>query len=241
MSLRQDKLRSLRLFLTAEYGCNYLPGRLARNLVADPGAVNNAAYGQLIQLGFRRSGSHVYRPHCIQCSQCLSLRIPVQRFQPNRSQQRTWKKNQDLTVRRLKCQFRHDHYRLFECYVKSRHPKGGMDDTHPESYFSFITAPWSHTFFYEFRLDSRLLAVAVADPLDNGLSAVYTFFDPDESARSLGTYAILWQIADLKRLNLDWVYLGYWIQGCGKMTYKANFNPHEVFMAGRWITPASPH
>lgn len=235
MSIRQDKLCSLRLFLTADHPCNYLSGQWARNLVVEPGTMENGVYGQLIELGFRRSGSHVYRPHCAQCGECLSLRISVAKFRPNRSQQRTWNKNRDLTVSCLKACFRLEHYALFERYVKSRHTNGGMDDTTAQDYQAFLASYWSHTLLYEFRLDSRLLAVAAVDRLDSGLSAVYTFFDPAESARSLGTYAILRQLAEAKQLGVDWVYLGYWVRDCGKMAYKANFNPFETFVAGRWI------
>lgn len=235
MNARLDSLRSLRLLLSAEHNCSYLPGRPARHLVADPLVVDNQVYSQLATLGFRRSGDHVYRPHCRGCKACLSLRIPVRDFQPNRSQRRTWNRNRDLQVRCLKPVFDFEHYQLFSRYLQARHPGGGMDDSSPESYLSFITAGWSDTLLYEFRRGDRLLAVAIVDRLDNGLSAVYTFFDPTETARGLGTYAILWQLADARRQELEWVYLGYWVQECHKMAYKANFRPHQVFVGGGWI------
>lgn len=235
MTSYQNGLNALQLFLTSEYNCSYLPKRQARNLVADPLMIDNRIYTQLADLGFRRSGGHVYRPHCHGCQACLSLRIPVGYFRPNRSQRRTWKKNQALQSRCLPVRFEADHYHLFERYVKWRHPDGGMDDTTAESYLSFIQAPWSKTYLYELRLESTLLAVAVTDRLDNGLSAVYTFFDPSEQTRGLGTYAILWQIEEAKRLGLTWLYLGYWLKNCAKMSYKKNFYPHEIFVDGRWI------
>lgn len=240
MTAYQDALHSLQLFLTSEYGCSYLTGQIARNLVVDPLAIDNTVYARLAELGFRRSGGHIYRPHCHACRACLSLRIPVQRFRPNRSQRRTWSRNQDLQSRWLPVRFEAEHYHLFERYIKSRHRNGGMDNTTAESYLSFIHAPWSETFLCELRLQTKLVAVAVVDRLDNGLSAVYTFFDPDETARSLGTYAILWQIAEAERLGLSWLYLGYWVENCGKMNYKARFQPHEVFFEGRWMVPPSP-
>jgi arginyl-tRNA--protein-N-Asp/Glu arginylyltransferase len=236
MNLHLDSLYTLRLFLTAEQACNYLPGRPARQLVVDPLTVDKHLYSHLATLGFRRSGDHVYRPHCAHCKACLSLRIPVQAFQADRSQRRAWNNNRDLQVRCLEPGFHAEHYRLFMRYLKSRHPHGGMDDGSPESYLTFISAGWSDTWLYEFRQATRLLAVAVTDRLDAGLSAVYTFFDPAEAARSLGTYAILWQIAEARRLELEWVYLGYWVQECLKMVYKANFRPHQVFIGGQWIT-----
>ncbi len=234
MGLRQDRLRTLRLYLTVEHPCGYLDGRAARNVVADPRVMDNGLYAQLARLGFRRSGEHVYRPHCLGCGECLSLRIPAGRFRPNRTQVRTARANADLRVSCRQPGFSQEHYRLFERYLKHRHPNGGMDNPTPESYLSFITARWSDTRLYEFRQEKALLGVAVVDHLEDGLSAVYTFFDPQAGRRSLGTYAILWQIGEAARLGLDWVYLGYWIRHCQKMAYKAGFRPHEVFIDGRW-------
>jgi arginine-tRNA-protein transferase len=229
-----SKQLDLRLFVTGEYHCSYLPKRWARNLVVDPLAVSNGLYSRLTDQGFRRSGDHLYRPHCMRCSECVSLRVPVATFQPNRIQRRTWRKNRGLRVTGVDCRFEKEHFELFERYLDGRHPNGGMDDMTPDNYLFFIAAHWSHTRLYEFRQDGRLLAVAVSDRLSRGLSAVYTFFDPRQRNRSLGVYAILWQIAEAKRLGLDWVYLGYWIRECEKMSYKVNFKPCEVFKAGVW-------
>lgn len=234
MGLRQDRLRTLRLYLTVEHACGYLEGRAARNLVADPRVIDNDLYAQLARLGFRRSGEHVYRPHCLGCSECLSLRIPVARFRPNRTQVRTARTNADLRVNCRRPVFSQEHFQLFGRYLRHRHPNGGMDNPTPESYLSFIAARWSDTRLYEFRQGQALLGVAVVDHLEDGLSAVYTFFDPQTERRSLGTYAILWQIGEAARLGLDWVYLGYWIRHCQKMAYKAGFRPHEIFIDGQW-------
>lgn len=236
MAAYPDKLAALRLYITVEHTCSYLPERTARNLVADPEVVDQDLYNQLARLGFRRSGGHIYRPHCTGCTACLSLRIPAQRFQPNRSQQRTWRKNQDLTVTERYCTLDPEHYRLFRQYLHSRHRGGGMDETSPANYLSFITSSWSDTRLYEFRSATQLIAVAVVDYLDDGLSAVYTFFEPEARQRGLGTYVILWQIAHAAQLGLDWVYLGYWIEQSEKMSYKAKFHPHEVYRAGRWLS-----
>lgn len=234
MSNPRDSLYDLRMFLTTDYSCSYLPGRRARNLVADPTVTDNPLYTQLAELGFRRSGEHVYRPHCRGCAACRSLRIPVERFRPNRSQGRLWKRNRDLRARARPAEFDSEHFELFARYIGNRHAGGGMDPASPENYWSFVTSRWCSTWLYEFRLDRALLAVAVVDRMDEGLSAVYTFFDPLHKARGLGTYAILWQIAEARRLGLPWVYLGYWIEQCGKMAYKARFNPHEIFVPERW-------
>lgn len=234
MASRRIEPERLRLFVTTEHRCNYLRGRVARNLVADPAAVDNRLYGSLAELGFRRSGSHVYRPHCTHCEACESIRLPVAAFRPDRSQRRTWKRNRDLDACVLRPHFDIAHYRLFRRYLRARHRDGGMDDTTPEHYLSFICSPWSDTRICQFSLNGRVLAVAVVDRLADALSAVYTFFEPDETRRSLGTYAILWQIDRARRLDLSWLYLGYAIQGCRKMTYKTAFYPHEVQVGGRW-------
>jgi arginine-tRNA-protein transferase len=234
MSNPRDSLNDLRMFLTTEYPCSYLLGRQARNLVADPVATDGRLYTQLAELGFRRSGDHVYRPHCRGCVSCRSLRIPVERFQPNRSQRRIWARNQDLRARVLEAAFQDEHFELFARYIEARHAGGGMDPASPENYWSFIASRWCPTWLLEFRHDQELLAVAVVDRLGNGLSSVYTFFDPLQEARGLGTHAILWQIAKARRLGLKWVYLGYWVERCGKMAYKSRFKPHEVFIAERW-------
>lgn len=219
--------------------CGYLPERQARNLVADPEVIDQPIYDRLARLGFRRSGDHVYRPHCPGCDACESLRIPVQRFTPNRSQRRIWQRNQDLHTEVVDCLFRDEHFALFSTYLKARHLGGGMDDTTPESYLDFITSPWSDTRLVEFRHQRQLLAVAVVDYLADGLSAVYTYFDPNQTRRSLGIQAILWQIYESQRLQLPWTYLGYWIANCEKMRYKADFVPHEVFRHGDWQSKPS--
>jgi arginine-tRNA-protein transferase len=232
----QGRFRTLNFVLTAGHPCSYLIGLQARNLVANPNTIDNSVYSHLIKRGFRRSGNYVYRPHCSGCTECLSLRIAAADFTPNRSQRRIWSKNSDLVVEVASSQFNSDHYKLLKRYLKIRHPDGGMDDTTPEGYLSFITSSWSDTYLCEFRLHKRLLAVAVTDRLEDGLSAVYTFFDPDEPSRSLGTYAILWQINQTRQQGLLWVYLGYWVRQSRKMAYKANFQPSQAFIKGDWVS-----
>ncbi|PIE82844.1 MAG: arginyltransferase [Candidatus Contendobacter odensis] len=229
-----DSLYNLRMFLTTDYACNYLSDRQARNLVADPDVANNVLYTQLAHLGFRRSGNHIYRPHCRGCKACRSLRIPVEHFRPNRSQRRVLMRNQDLQVAVMDATFQDEHFDLFAHYVAKRHAKAGMDPAEPEDYWSFVNSLWCSTKLYEVRCGQRLLAIAVTDYLDDGLSAVYTFFDPQEHVRGLGTFAILQQIAEAKRKGLQWVYLGYWIENCDKMVYKKRFNPHEIYIAEGW-------
>ncbi len=237
MSTPHASLYELRLFLTTDYACSYLWGRQARNMVADPAVTDRHLYTSLAELGFRRSGDQLYRPHCRACAACQSLRIPAARFQPNRSQRRLWARNQDLRARLVDAVFQDEHFALFSRYISARHAGGGMDPDSPDYYWSFVTSHWCPTRLCEFRFNGELLAVAVVDYLENGLSAVYTFFDPLQAARGLGTHAILWQIAEARRLGLRWVYLGYWVEHCRKMAYKTRFHPHEVFVTERscWV------
>lgn len=232
--MRADSQHRLRLFITAEYPCGYLPGRGARNLVADPAVTGRTLYDQLIGLGFRRSGEHLYRPHCAGCSACLSLRVPADRLILNRRLRRCRRRNADLDARWLPAAFYREHYVLFQRYVAARHPGGGMDDADPDSYRSFFFSRWSDSYLCELRRGGRLLAVAVADRAADGLSAVYTFFDPAEASRGLGSYAILRLLDQAALLGLPWLYLGYWVEHCAKMRYKADFRPHQVFRDDAW-------
>lgn len=227
----------VKFFSTTAHACSYLDGEQAITLFADPKSrMDQRLYSDLSDLGFRRSGNYVYRPHCNHCNACVAVRIPVDRFTPNRTQQRLWRRNADLTVRELAPQYREDHYRLYERYITERHSDGDMYPPSIEQFSSFLTSDWSDTRFYEFRAGHKLIAVAVCDLLEDGLSAVYTFYDPDEAKRSPGTYAILWQIAEAQRLRLSSVYLGYWIKNCQKMSYKIAFRPIELLINNEWLT-----
>ncbi|KHD08399.1 arginyl-tRNA--protein transferase [Candidatus Thiomargarita nelsonii] len=223
------------LYATPPHKCNYLSNRLATTVFIEPSILKNASlYDSLSQRGFRRSGGDIYRPDCYACNACIAVRLPVQKFVPRRSQRRVWQKNSDLTVSAVPAIFKQEHFNLYRRYLASRHKGDGMDNPSPKNYTDFLICAWAKTKFYEFRLDERLIAVAVIDHFKQGLSAVYTFFDPDYSARSLGVYAILWEIEETKRLNLDWLYLGYWIQDCQKMSYKAEYQPLEYYYQEKW-------
>ncbi len=228
-------LESLHFYATVPHACSYLPGREATTLFADPSArMDNALYTRLSALGFRRSGEHIYRPHCATCHACVPVRVPVARFVASRSQRRTWKRNAHLTTHQRPVRFDEEHYALYRRYISTRHRGGGMDQDSPEHYMAFISSPWSDTRLYEFREDGRLLAVAVTDHLGDALSAVYTFFDPDQGRRGLGVYAVLWQIWQAVRLERRWLYLGYWIAECPKMAYKNRYRPLEAFDGRYW-------
>ncbi len=223
-----------RLFVTSDHGCGYLPQRRARNLVVEPGRVDQQTYHDLIQLGFRRSGSYLYRPHCRGCHACQSLRIHPAAFVPDRTQRRIIKRNRDLTLKQLPFRYSDEHYQLFARYVSGRHPNGGMDDTTPAAYREFLVCNWADTWLWELRDNDRLLCAAVVDHFSVALSAVYTYYEPELAQRSLGTYAILRQLAEARRRNIDWVYLGYLIDDCPRMAYKARFRPYQLFLDRCW-------
>ncbi|MEJ2761202.1 MAG: arginyltransferase [Gammaproteobacteria bacterium] len=228
-------IQKLCFFATPPHDCNYLPGREATTLFADPRFPKNTRlYTALSDCGFRRSGEHLYVPHCSSCASCIPVRIPVREFIPNRNQKRNWKGNLDLTVTALPPEFNRDHFRLYERYLSHRHAGGGMENPTPETYMEFLTSTWADTIFYEMRRDQELLGVTVADQLDDALSAVYTFYDPAQHRRSLGRFAILFLIEKAREQGLEWVYLGYWIERCRKMNYKNEYQPLEYYSDNRW-------
>lgn len=228
-------LEKCNLYLSPEHECHYLPGRRARIAVLDDAVpLDKNLFSYFSERGFRRSGGYLYRPACSACQACQSLRIPVRDFRPNRSQRRTIKRNADLTVRTQPAHFDPEHYALFKRYIENRHPNGGMVDTSPDAYMGFLDGGWTDTLFYEFRDGRRLLALAVADRLADGLSAVYTFFEPEEAGRGLGNYAILTEIDAARGADLQRLYLGYWVDGSEKMHYKHRFRPHEILTPTGW-------
>jgi arginyl-tRNA--protein-N-Asp/Glu arginylyltransferase len=220
-----SSLRDLKVYTTYPHDCSYLDDREATTLFVDPRqAIDQQLYSSLSLLGFRRSGNHVYRPHCHQCNACIPARIPVEDFTPTRSQRRTLRRNADLCVEQTRDIRDEAAYQLYRRYIEERHADGDM----------YPPDPWDCTRYYRFHAGGRLVALAVVDELLDGLSAIYTFFDPHESRRGLGAFAILWQISRARELNLGYVYLGYWIRNCRKMAYKADYQPLEVYSNHRW-------
>ncbi|MFK8066673.1 MAG: arginyltransferase [Gammaproteobacteria bacterium] len=233
--------KKMDLYTGPESSCSYLPDQKSTSVFAEPGLPKTKAIQTwLSEQGFRRSGEFIYRPYCQNCSACLATRIPIKNFKLSRNQKRTWKKNQDLTVEIKPAEFDQAHFDLYKRYISSRHAGGGMDNPTTDSYMQFLSSEWSETSFIEFRLDQKLAAIAVVDQLDNALSAVYTFFDPDLNQRSLGRYAILYEIDYAQRNNLEWIYLGYWIKACQKMSYKQDYQPQEHFINGQWSMSDTP-
>jgi arginine-tRNA-protein transferase len=237
MTSRLPLHRNLQLYLTGQHPCSYLPGREARTLFVDPNErIDRTHADWLQQIGFRRSGPHFYRPACRDCGQCVPLRVPVADFQPNRSQRRNLRRNQDLELQVRPPRFAQEHYELYRRYILGRHGDDDMaEDISPEGYRQFLLAPWAgQSRLLEMRHHGHLIGVAVSDLLRSGLSAVYTFFDPDQSARAPGTFAVLSQILEARELGLTYLYLGYWIAGSQKMAYKSNFRPVEAWDGKGW-------
>jgi arginine-tRNA-protein transferase len=233
MTLRSERVR---LFQTLPHACGYFHARTAQNLVLDPAAANlPKLYALSLARGFRRAGGHVYHPHCPRCHACEPCRIDVAAFEPNRSQRRCLAANRDLVMVECAPGLTGERQALYARYLRARHPGGGMDEASDEDFSHFLAAPWSPTVFLEFRAAGRLLAVAVTDVCDTGLSAVYTFFEPELPRRSLGTYAILRQIEMTRERGLPHLYLGYWIADHPKMGYKARFDSLQVLGPDGWL------
>ena len=231
---------SIPLFLTEKHPCSYLDDEVAQPAFVHPLFDMTAAiYSELIKQGYRRSGDEVYSPHCPNCTACIPVRLRVLDFIPNRSQKRCLQKNSSTQVVIKPPEFEQKHYEMYLRYQAARHREGSMSDSSPEDYLHFLKSSWCDTCFVEFLIDGELAAIAVVDRLDDALSAVYTFFEPKFSGYGLGVYAVLWQIEWAKQLQKEFLYLGFWIKRCKKMSYKSDYQPLQVFRDKQWVPRGS--
>lgn len=228
---------SIPLFLTEKHPCSYLDDEVAQPAFVHPlFDMTTTIYSELIKQGFRRSGDEVYSPHCPNCSACIPVRLNVSEFIPTRSQKRCLRKNMGIQVVVKPPDFDQSHYELYLRYQAARHREGAMAHSSPNDYLQFLKSSWCDTSFIEFLIDGELAAVAVVDRLDNALSAVYTFFEPKFSSYGLGVYAVLWQLEWAKQLNKEFLYLGFWIKRCKKMSYKGDYQPLQVLRDKQWVS-----
>ncbi|MDC1209270.1 arginyltransferase [Litorivicinus sp.] len=230
---------SLRFYATTAHPCSYLEGQEATTIFVEPdAAISDEQIVKLTESGFRRSGRYIYRPHCENCSACISVRVPVETFEPKRRQIRTLKKNQDVIFSARTPVLDNAHYELYRRYIEARHPDGDMFPPSPSQYESFLAVSKKQSFFLEAKIEDQLIAVTYFDEIpNNGLSAIYTFFDPDPTfdPRSLGRLMVLQLLKVTQSLKLPYLYLGYWIRDSKKMAYKTEYGPIEMLKNSKWI------
>ncbi|MEW6991547.1 arginyltransferase [Colwelliaceae bacterium 6441] len=228
--------KSYQLGISQTFPCNYLPEQHERLLIAVDERLQDAEhYTWLLAQGFRRSGDQIYRPHCINCSACHSLRVLVNEYIPSKSQKRLLKKNKALTFS-VKTSLQDNYYPLYEMYINQVHQDGSMYPANYEQYQSFLSCTLTEQLFLEIWHEDTLISVAVTDLLDDALSAVYTFYHPDHRENGIGVYSIMQQINLAKEYQKKFVYLGYQIDDCQKMNYKNRYHPHQVLQKNAWIT-----
>jgi leucyl-tRNA---protein transferase len=238
--LDKNILEKIQFYVTTKYPCGYISHQEAQSIVATPSKrIDSSTYTDLIQQGFRRSGQHIYKPHCQECSACIPIRLCVKNFKISQSQKRTLKKHNHIAVKILPLKFDEEHYELYVSYQNSRHRISQETDNDIADYNDFLVKSNVDSQMIEFRFEGHLMMVTIVDILRGGVSAVYTFYDCKNLKLSLGTYSILWLLDFCKKEELDYLYLGYWINESQKMKYKINFKPYELMINGAWQEPTN--
>ncbi len=235
--MTNESNKRLHLYATPESPCSYLDGQISQSVFLDPNiTITNHHYHQLNRLGFRRSGSHIYKPWCKYCHACKSVRIIVNDFVLSKNQRRVFKRNSDLCVVWKSVGTDDEYLDLYTRYINQRHVNSDMYPPSKEQFAGFLGTEITgiNAYFLCFYKDSDLLAVSVVDVLDDGVSALYTFYDPSMPARSLGKLAILWLTKWLQRHQFKYLYLGFWVKNSPKMDYKINYQPLEFFDGSAW-------
>ena len=256
----EPALHKLQFYVTTPYACGYLPKQLAQSLIATPHhLVDSIIYSGLIQQGFRRSGKFAYRPHCENCNACIAVRVVLQDFLPNRSQKRAFKQHADLSARVMPLGYVDSHFALYTAYQAARHPDDNLKkqaeahrtahiQNEADEYRHFLCQSNVESLMIEFSdANNQVKIVSVIDIVNDGVSAVYTFYDTKNNTKcntkfnlsaaktSYGTYSIMWLMEWTKMLGLPYFYLGYWITDSHKMTYKQAFKPQQKLIDGEWI------
>lgn len=225
----------INFFASAPETCSYLDNRKSISAFANPYIdMDMSTYNSLITHGFRRSGGYVYRPHCNDCNACISVRIPTKKYVFSKNEKRVLKKNLGIKIIHKSDKFSSEHFDLYARYLASRHQDSSMSNPTKTDYHRFLICDWSETQFIEYRINHILIGVAVTDIVEDGLSAVYTFFDSDYTQKSIGHFSILQQIQLAQSRGLSYLYLGYWVNDCQKMAYKERYKPLESYIDEHW-------
>ena len=236
MKWNKKVLSTVRLYRSVPHPCSYKSGEQAETVFVDPDLViTKSLTSKMSELGYRRSGTNLYRPGCQLCQACIASRVPVELFHFSHSQKRIMRRNNGLRVVEQTDLTSDTVYALYSKYINTRHLDGDMYPATRDQFETFIKSKMVSTRFHLFYDNDRLIMVSVVDQLEQGLSAVYTFYDTDFKNRSLGRYSILWQIARCQNMGLPYLFLGYWIKDCDKMHYKISFRPVELLLDGQWV------
>jgi arginyl-tRNA--protein-N-Asp/Glu arginylyltransferase len=236
MSFIEKKvLEEIQFYVTTEYSCGYINGQDAQSIVATPYKnVNSKNFNSFMSKGFRRSGQYVYKPNCKDCSACIPIRVLASNFNVSRSQKRLKKYLDNLSVKLLPLTFNEEHYNLYVNYQNKRHQNNDGAEDNVADYNDFLIKSNVTSRLVEFRLNNQLKMVTIIDIINDGISAVYTFYDCSDQKLSLGTMSIIWLLELCKEEKLSFLYLGYWIHESQKMKYKTNFKPYELMIEGVW-------